>query len=176
MKKLFVAMLFTVLTVPLFTTPAQAQYSNSISGDPLHFLLFGRLDVTYEHRVSAGNSFTIFANYWSFVDWAAYGIGGSYRWYFDVGNGQDALQGFSAGPLVGLAFWSWSGDAAVLNYSYGGGASLYIGGSAAYKWIFGGGFVVEPNITLILNALSPTGLGGIYNPFGLGVNLGYAWR
>ncbi|HET7152426.1 MAG TPA: hypothetical protein VFJ29_01575 [Candidatus Kapabacteria bacterium] len=173
MKKLFVAMLLTVVTVPLFTSSAQAQYSNSIGADPIS-LAFGRLAVTYEHRVSTSNSFSIFGSYWSFIDWAAYGIGGSYRWYLDVGNDKQALEGLSVGPLIGFASWSWSGDAAFLNTSYSGGISIIICGSAAYKWVFGG-FVVEPNATISFNAVQPTGLSG-YNAFGLGVNLGYAWK
>jgi hypothetical protein len=170
MKKLFVAILFTVICVPMFTSSAQAQYSNSIGADPIS-LAFGVLNVTYEHKVAPTNSFTIFGSYFSIIDWSAYGIGGTYRWYLDVGNDKQALEGLSLGPLAEIAFWSWNGS----YYSYSGGASVIIGGNVSYKWIFGGGFVVEPNATIAFNAAAPTGFSG-YHAFGLGVNLGYAWR
>src|SRR5579883_2806914 len=108
MKKIFVAALLVIISFTMFPKSAQAQYANSIGADPIS-LAFGRLAVTYEHRVSTTNSFSIFGSYWSFVDWTAYGIGGSYRWYLDVGNDKQALEGLSVGPIVGIAFWSWGG-------------------------------------------------------------------
>ncbi len=147
---------------------AAQNYKNSISADPIS-LAWGFLNLTYENRIGATNSFTVFGSYWSYSNWTAFGIGGSYRWYFEIGDAKRPLQGLSAGPLVSFGFWDYATSSV---HSYSGGTSAAIGGELAYKWVFGG-FVVEPILRLAFNLASISGLD--YRAYGLGVNLGYAW-
>ena len=171
----FKSIVLIIIAVAAISIPSKnalaISYNNAISANPLG-LAFGIFNATYENRISAGNSFTIYASYWSYVDWAAYGLGGSYRWYLNnlVQNNKKPLEGLSAGPAISIGFWKWSGSSIYNNY--GNGTSVSIGGEAAYKWVFSG-FVVEPIISISFNLVNINGL--IYKPFGLGCNLGYAW-
>jgi hypothetical protein len=143
------------------------RYTHSISADPIS-LAFGVFNATYEWQTAPINSFTIFGEYWSFVDWSAYGIGASYRWYPHLfEDGKKPLEGFSVGPRIDISFWNWGGYTG-LNNNY---TSIGIGGEAAYKWVFGG-FVVEPLIVINIPILK---IVYTYGAFGPGVNLGYAW-
>lgn len=163
-----IAMLFS--TVDGNAQKAAKRFHQSIGANPLG-LAFGMLNATYEQQLKAKNSFTISGYYWSFLDWSAYGIGGSYRWYlFDKDTGKQPLEGFSAGPLVSFSTWSYDG---AFNSTFDGGINVAIGGEAGYKWVFGSGFMVEPIIQVSFGIISITGLD--YQPFGAGVNLGYAW-
>ena len=169
----FKAFLLIILAVFAFAIPskdalAQKSYNNCISANPLG-LAFGLFNATYEGRLSARNSFTINANYWSLADWYAFGIGGSYRWYLTlIQDKKKPLEGLSVGPLVAVGFWKYSGSF----YSYTGQTSFAIGGEAAYKWVFDG-FAVEPIIRIAFNVMHNDYFS--YNAFGLGCNLGYAW-
>ncbi|MGA2297257.1 MAG: hypothetical protein ABSG15_06905 [FCB group bacterium] len=146
------------------------RYSHSISANPIG-LVFGIFNATYEQQTAPINSFTVFGNYWSVLDWSAYGFGGSYRWYPHLfEDGKKPLEGFSVGPRADIGFWSWTGFG---SYSGYGGTSIAIGGEAAYKWVFGG-FVVEPIIVLEINVSKVVGYTN-YNAFAGGCNLGYAW-
>ncbi|MFA6571662.1 MAG: hypothetical protein WCT77_10580, partial [Bacteroidota bacterium] len=146
-SKITVAIVALALLVLSSTGVFAQKYTHAISANPIG-LVFGLFNATYEQQVAPINSFTINGYYWSIVDWAAYGIGGSYRWYpklFD--DGKRPLEGFSCGPLVQIGFWKWNGWGTYSDY---GGVSFAIGGEAAYKWVFGG-FVVEPSINLVFN-------------------------
>jgi len=149
----------------LFAQRIVKNYNQSIGVNPIG-LAFGIFNAKYEQQVSAENSFTADAIYWGFAGWSAFGVGGSYRWYL-FQESDKAVRGLSFGPIVSLGFWSFE------NSTWGGGTSLALGGEVSYKWIFEGGFVVEPTVNLAFNILSLEGLN--YRPFGLGVNLGYAW-
>lgn len=147
---------------------AKEVYSNSISANPVG-LAFGILNATYETQLSPQNSLTISGYYYSWaVDWAAYGIGGSYRWYIVKEQGKRIIEGFSFGPMAAFSFWSKRGTGTT-----DGGATLSIGIEGAYKWVFGG-FVVEPILTLSFPVSRFSGA-PTYQSYGLGVNLGYAW-
>ena len=160
---------YCAIALVLLTNASSAQsYANSISADPLS-LAFHVFNATYEHRVSPMNSFTIFGSYFTFVDWTAYGVGASYRWYFNINDGKNPLAGLSAGPVAAFSTWTWDGAA---YWGYEGGGTFSIGGQAAYKWIFGG-FVLEPNVMILFQTKKLSGLD--WSPFGIGVNLGYAW-
>ncbi len=157
----------------LMSSSAFAQkYTSNISIDPLDLLVGKKLNLTYEHRLSAENSFTIFGSYIKWSDnWSATGIGGSYRWYLDAfKEGKTALNGLSVGPLAAVTFWTWDGGGVL---SYDGGTTFLVGGEVAYKWIFKNQFSVEP----IMRVAFPLGeLDGLsYSGFGFGVNLGYSW-
>ncbi|MCO5252495.1 MAG: hypothetical protein M9949_13895 [Candidatus Kapabacteria bacterium] len=171
MKKLYVLIfaitiiLMTASVQDLFAQRVVKNYNQSIGVNPIG-LAFGFFNAKYEQQVSADNSFTVDALYWGFAGWSAFGVGGSYRWYLLQENDK-ALRGFSFGPAVSIGFWSFE------NATWGGGTSLGIGGEAAYKWVFEGGFVVEPYVSITFNALDLDGLS--YRPFGMGVVLGYAW-
>jgi len=177
MKK-FVTVFIALVLVSFLsnTTRVEAQsYSKSISANPIG-LAFGLFNATFESRIGANNSFTIGGYYFSFAtNWKAYGFGGSYRWYFDLNDGKRPLQGLSAGPAILFGFWSYdhpSYDPYGVYSNYDGGTTVAVGGEVAYKWVFGG-FVVEPIFTLNFAVASVSGL--TYQPYGLGVNLGYAW-
>lgn len=163
-----------VLSIGMFfsTVDTNAQitkkrYHQSIAANPLG-LAFGLLNATYEHQVSANNTFTVSGYYWSFADWTAIGFGGSYRWYI-LKDGPSPIEGFSFGPAVSFSSWDYGIDGLS---AYDGGINLSIGAEAAYKWVFDG-FVVEPIISLSFGILDIDGLS--YRPLGAGVNLGYAW-
>lgn len=140
-------------------------YIHSITANPIA-LAFGVLNVTYEQQIGPKNSFTGFGSYWSFGDWTAIGIGGSYRWYI-MADQANPIQGLSAGPLAAIGFWDYDTD------TYEGSTSLAIGGEVAYKWVFDGGFSIEPIAQISFNLLDIEGLS--YRPVSIGVNLGYAW-
>ena len=172
MRKL-IATTFIVLCVALAVPQdMKAQsYSNSLSADPLG-LAFGMLNATFESRVGAQNSFTLFGNYYTstyLADWTAFGFGGSYRWYFDINDGKRPIQGLSAGPFIAFSFWSWGGPSWI---NYDNSLAVAIGGEGAYKWVFGG-FVVEPYLRLALPITKGDGI--TYRGYGLGCNLGFAW-
>jgi hypothetical protein len=173
LRSVLIALLVAVfafgLTQNTFAQGSRYNYSHTISANPI-LLAFSILNVTYEHQVSPINSFTIFGQYFSVVDWAAYGVGGSYRWYpklFD--DGKRALEGFGVGPAAALSFWSWEGYTGYTDY---GGTLFEIGGEASYKWVWGG-FALEPIVRLMIPVTKITGYSA--GAFGAGVNLGYAW-
>ncbi|MBI5325257.1 MAG: hypothetical protein HZB41_08310 [Ignavibacteriae bacterium] len=169
--KLFVVLIIAVIALAIPTKSTYAQYNNAISANPIG-LAFGLFNATYETRVSANNSFTVSGYYWKLLDWTAFGFGGSYRWYLKLlTDNKKPLEGLSAGPAIALGFWKWDGPYGSLVYD--GGTSIAIGGEVAYKWVFDG-FVVEPIINIMFNVASLSGL--TYQPFGAGVNLGYAWQ
>ncbi|PKL85185.1 MAG: hypothetical protein CVV22_09150 [Ignavibacteriae bacterium HGW-Ignavibacteriae-1] len=171
MKKLYVLIfaiaiiLMTASVQDMFAQRVVKNYNQSIGVNPIG-LAFGFFNAKYEQQVTAENSFTVDALYWGFAGWSAFGVGGSYRWYL-FQEEDKALRGFGFGPAVSLGFWSFE------HSTFSGGTSLSIGGEAAYKWVFEGGFVVEPYVSLTFNVLDISGL--TYRPFGLGVVLGYAW-
>jgi len=166
-KKQFIIVAFAIVTFSSFPLIVRAQtYNNSISGDVIGLLL-GHLDVTYERRLSAENSYTIFGNYYfGYPPLTGLAAGASYRWYFDTGEGQKALEGLSAGPLADIAFWSGGGFNSV---------SLQIGGTLQYKWIINDAIVIEPVVGFVFNVNSVSGLNGFF-PIILGVRAGYAWN
>lgn len=144
-------------------------YKQSIGANPLG-LAFGLLNATYEQQLSKNNSFTVSGLYWSIGSWTAWGLGGSYRWYLlQTDTGKRPLEGFSAGPLISFSSWSYDYDFDIVNIDEG--INVAIGAEAGYKWIFGSGFMVEPTVSV---SFGLTGVGD-FTPFGLGVNLGYAW-
>lgn len=170
--KRFYAIVFVLTIVALmgnvqeiFAQRVVQNYNQSIGANPIG-LAFGLFNAKYEQQVSAENSFTAEVIYWNFAGWSAFGVGGSYRWYL-FQESEKALKGFSFGPYASVGFWSFE------NATWGGGTSLAIGGEAAYKWVFDGGFMVEPIVNVNFNILNLDGLS--YRPFGLGVILGYAW-
>ncbi len=167
--KVFLASIILFLSLA-FSNQSNAKeiYSNAISANPLG-LAFGILNATYETLLSPQNSLTISGYYYSWaVDWAAYGLGGSYRWYIVKEQSKRIIEGFSFGPMASFSFWSWRGIGTA-----DGGATLSIGIEGAYKWVFGG-FVVEPILTISFPVSRFSGAPS-YQSYGLGVNLGYAW-
>lgn len=160
-----IALIMGLLIVP--NLQSAPKYSNSLSANPIG-LVFGVLNATYEWQTTPENSFTIFGSYWTLSDWSAWGFGASYRWYIVPQTGKKIIEGFSFGPRAELSYWDYLSTW----YNYSGGLGISIGGEASYKWVFGG-FVVEPQITLMINVVKVSGLS--YPGFGTGVNLGYAW-
>jgi len=173
MKRFLTISVAIILIAITTTTNVVAQkgikYNQSISANPLG-LLFGVFNVTYEQQIAPKNTFTINGSYFTYNDWSAGSIGGSYRFYL-LQEDVRAIQGFSFGPMAEIAFWSWGGPG---TFSYEGGTVFYIGAEAAYKWVFSGGFMVEPLLQLRFGVNKLEGLGG-FSSYGLGVNLGYAW-
>ncbi len=174
MKKITTILIAIVIVAIFASSSVLAQtkgmkYNQSISANPLG-LVFGVFNATYEQQIAPKNSFTINGSYFTYNDWTAGSIGGSYRFYL-LQEDVRAIQGFSFGPMAQIAFWSWGGPG---SYSYDGGTVFYIGAEAAYKWVFSGGFVVEPSIALRFGVNQLEGLGG-FSSYGIGVNLGYAW-
>lgn len=148
-------------------------YNQAVSANPLG-LVFDIFNVTYEHKLSQTNSFTVNGYYWGVENWNAYGFGGSYRWYIDAfKDGKTSLEGFSVGPAVAIGFWSFDGPSYMDYGDSFGGTSIAIGGEAAYKWVWDG-FMLEPSISIMFNASKVDGYND-YNAFGLGLSAGYAW-
>ncbi len=175
MKKLFLIPVIVIVLMTSISSDAVAQravkrYNHAIGANPLG-LAFGMLNATYEQQVGPENSFTVNGLYWTLLDWSAFGIGGSYRWYL-MQDDNKALKGFSFGPTINLGFWSYKNSFGYAG-AYDGGTSVAIGAEANYKFVFDGGFMIEPGISFSFNAVSITGLS--YPGFGIGANLGYAW-
>lgn len=173
MKKLLTlfAMCFAFIA---FSTSSNAQEKNhpgtySLTIDPFDFLVSKTLDVTFEYKLSPKNSFTISGLYIPYNDrWSGFGLGVSYRWYFDLfKEGKKSLNGFSFGPMA-RASW-WSDDLKIHDDE----TFFSIGGEVAYKWVFSGGWTVEPIIRLSFGVSEISGLG--YEPIGAGINVGYTW-
>ncbi|MCL2039285.1 MAG: hypothetical protein FWG85_02520 [Bacteroidetes bacterium] len=166
---------FTFAAATLTTTTNAAEYTTSkskvVSVDPLD-LINGRINATFENKMSAKNSFTVNASYWSYWDWlSAMGIGGSYRWYIDpFEEGKSALNGLSLGPRVDMFYWS-------SNFEYDDPwVTLAIGAEVNYKWAFGDGgkWSVEPTIKFMFPVVKGKKY-TYYTNYGFGVNLGYAF-
>jgi hypothetical protein len=180
MKK-FLTILTLVFLVAAFTSNSFAQkvkasevYNSTIFVNPFG-LIWGLIDVAYEQKLSDANSIKINGQYWNWGSgWTGFGIGGSYRWYLDVfKDNKVPLQGFSVGPRIDVFKWSWSSDIVGLS-TYDGGVYVGIGGEAAYKWVFSGGWTVEPSFYLAIPISKVNGLG--LNGYGLSVGLGYSWN
>lgn len=159
-----------------FSDSSNAQERNhkgnySLSVDPGELLLKNVLNVTFEYKLSPKNSFTVVGSYYNYNEWwKAYGIGGSYRWYIDLfKEGKNGLNGFSVGPMLRASWWNfdyngYTGDTETL---------VAIGAEAAYKWVFSGGWTVEPILRLSFGVSEISSLG--YEPIGAGINVGYTW-
>lgn len=177
MKK-FMTILAMCCAFIAFTNSSNAQTSSksgnySLTIDPIDLLVTKVLNATFEAKIDNKTSFTIFGSYYNYNEWwSAFGIGGSYRWYFDIFNeGKKGLNGFSFGPMAKASFWSVSG---VQGDAFDGGLLISIGGEAAYKWIFDNGFTIEPIVRLGIGLTDIDGLN--YDSYGFGVNIGYTWK
>lgn len=169
-KHITLSLLLVVLLSLSTPTLSNAQtYHQSIGTNPFG-LIWGQLNAIYEQQIAPKNSFTAFGTYWSWNDFSAFSIGGSYRFYL-MQEQVRAIQGFSFGPLAQVAFWSWNGNALS---SYGGGTVFYIGAEASYKWVFEGGWMVEPTFRVYFPLNTLEGTAG-YSNYGFGANVGYAW-
>lgn len=168
-KILYLIFSFCLLTV--FGSDILA-YNNAITTDPIDLINAERINLKYEHLLGKKNSFTAEFSY-DYQQEHAYGLflGGAYRWYlrnvFPVKTA--GLEGFILGPYARLGIY---------NYDYGPDQdtdfSLEIGGEVAYKWVFWGGFAVEPIIRIGFGAVEPK-----YKSKNLrvwpGISIGYAW-
>ena len=160
-----------------FSNSSNAQLQNhtgnyTLSVDPIDFLVSKTLNASFEYKLNPKNSFTINGSYYAYSDyWKGYGLGASYRWYVDLFNeGKKGLNGFSVGPMVRASWWSYDFDGIA---TYDGGTYIAIGAEAAYKWIFNGGWTVEPIVRLGFGVTDVSGLG--YSGYGGGINIGYTW-
>ena len=148
------------------------KYNYAIGINPIG-LAFGMINATYEQKLSRTNSFTVSGDFFTISDWYAIGLSGSYRFYYKLHDGQKpALEGFSFGPLLSIAYWNFTGNKDARN-DYGG-MSIAIGGEVAYKWAFTDNFYIEPTINVSINVLKITG-DPTYSLFHGGVAIGYAW-
>jgi hypothetical protein len=170
-KNLTISILLVfVLALSLPNSASAQNYHQAISTNPLG-LIWGMLNATYEQQIAPKNTFTVNATYWSYSTWwTGISVGGSYRFYL-MQEKERAIKGFSFGPLVSATFWSWDGAD---SYGWDGGTSVSIGAEANYKWIFEGGWTVEPTFRLFFPLMNIEGLGGL-NSYGFGANVGYAW-
>lgn len=171
MKRFFIITLVLVMSVAIFSPDVSfsqrvvKKYNQAIMGNPLGFA-FGFFPLTYEMQISAENSFTVGGVYYGYSGWNAFGLSASYRWYLFQEKAK-AIKGISFGPMIAFGFWSYE------NKTYDNSMSVAIGGEIAYKFIVEGGFVIEPIVQINFNVKQFDGL--TYRPFGIGVNLGYAW-
>ncbi len=163
-----------LMAIFVITGSANAQtqggYKYNVSIDPIDLLVSDVLNANFEFKLSNSNSFLVSASYYRYSDiLTGFGIGGTYRWYFDlVKDGKKALEGFSVGPCARISYWSWD----IANSE--SDAYFTIGAEAAYKWIFDGGWSIEPIFRISFGLTDVTYLSD-YNSFGLGVNLGYSF-
>ena len=146
-----------------------------ISIDPLDLLFEGRINATFETKMSPTNSLTINATYWNYTKYFyAIGAGASYRWYVDpFEEGKKGLNGFSVGPRA--EFFSWTWDPGIKGWETESEITLSIGAEVAYKWTFSDKWVVEPIFKLGFPVKKPDWGGWSYTNWGLGVNLGHAF-
>jgi hypothetical protein len=170
-----IAIFFACTAAPASAASYTTGANNVISIDPLDLLISGRINATFEHKMSAKNSLTINASYYSFSDWwSAIGVGASYRWYVDpFEEGKSALNGLSLGPRVQYFSWNWDGP----DYGYGDWgnySSFSIGVEVAYKWTFSSKWVIEPIFKYTFPVMKKD-YGFTPDDWGLGVNLGYAF-
>lgn len=172
MKKFELMFLLSIVFISLLSSSSLfARYNNAISINPFDFIFDKSINFTYEQKTSANNSFTILASLLSqHKYWQGFGVGASYRWYFDFANQRKApIQNFSIGPFMMLRFVSWHGPK---KDDYHSGSYFLFGGEFAHKWVFDG-FLVEPILRLGFGVNDVKGYS--YPGWGLGVNLGYAW-
>lgn len=174
-KKITLSALLVILfalSIPTLSqaqTNAQGNFHQAITTNPFG-LIWGMLNASYEQQIAPKNTFTVNATYWSYSDWwTGISVGGSYRFYL-MQEKERAIKGFSFGPLAQLTYWGVDTD----YYDYDGGIDISIGAEASYKWIFEGGWTVEPTFRLFFPLMNIEGLGGLNN-YGFGANVGYAW-
>lgn len=169
-NRILVSMLVALFVLTFAANTASARYSHNISGDLLNYLEVDRFDVTYEHQLSAMNSFTIIGSWYDYSSYFdIFGLGASYRWYPKLfEDGKKSLEGFSVGPMITMVYWKYSYLSRDDTY-----ITFNIGGEAAYKWVFNG-FSVEPKITLLIQINKPDNF-STWKGVSLGCNLGYAW-
>jgi hypothetical protein len=146
---------------------AQARPSSRgsfIGGDPFGILWGYAISAQYEGRISQDNSYALRFALYPNID-NSIGLGASYRFYIADGR---ALTGLNVSPGIDAIIGS-SGE---LSYAY-----FSVGGDLAYKWIFDGGFGIEPYLSIrnifLLSEYGNSKLSG-FRP-GVGVWLGYAW-
>lgn len=162
---LVLAILSVTFTSDLHAQKMIRAFHQAITADPIS-LAFGVLNARYEDQINPENSFTILGQYYSFGDWTAVGIGGSFRWYL-LQEDTKAIKGFSFGPAIAIQAWSSSYSS---DYN---GTIVSIGAEAAYKFVIDAGFAIEPNLVILYGTSKLTGLE--YRTVSLGVSLGYAW-
>lgn len=157
---------------------ATGNYDQAIFIDPFALLWGGALNVSYEHKLTPENSFTGQLYYWNYGwGWSALGLGASYRWYFNEWANttfklnKKSLEGLSVGPRVEVYNWSW--DSGYNTNSYESYFSIGIGAEASYKWVFEGGWTVEPNVRYVY-ALSNKSYNNFRGNNG-GIAVGYSW-
>jgi len=164
MKKLFISLaLSAILLVPSIS---RADINNAIGADFVS-LTRGVLSVTFEQQISSKGSFTVFGSYFGYNDWAAGGIGASYRFYL-LQKSTKALEGFSFGPTFQVSFWNNTGP-----NDYSSKTQFILGGEASYKWVIGNVFEIEPNVHLTFPVNTVEHLD--YRAWWAGITLGYAW-
>lgn len=167
-SSILVAALLAILTLaPSSDAFAQARPSSRgsfIGGDPFGILWGYAISAQYEGRISQDNSYALRLALFPNID-NSIGLGASYRFYIADGR---ALTGLNISPGVDAIF----GSAGELSYAY-----FSVGGDLAYKWIFDGGFGVEPYLSIrnlfVLSQYGNDKLSG-FRP-SVGVWLGYAW-
>jgi len=172
MKLKIITIIFAVTLVFFLSSnnnyAAKSNYAQAITTNPLG-LAFGLFNANYEQKLSQNNSFTVNGYYWTITDWIGYGVGGSYRWYFDLfKTRQKPLEGFSVGATANFSSWTWNGFVS----SYDNGVTFMIGGTATNKWVWDG-FALEVGVSLSFPILGLKGLN--ITPFGLVGAIGYAW-
>ncbi|MFP4369201.1 MAG: hypothetical protein ACLFR2_06455 [Candidatus Kapaibacterium sp.] len=161
---LFSVLIASVLVLSPLNSSAK-NYLYSITADPIRFLGFDELVVTYEQQIARANSFTVLGSYHSIGGLTAFGLGGSYRFYLLEDNAQP-IEGFSAGPVLQMQYWSHDQEA--IDDSF----VLAVGAEAAYKFVIQS-FTIEPNIRAVYDVVTFDAL--TYEYFAFGLNLGYSW-
>ncbi len=161
---------------PFVAAPDQQVFIN------LGGLVYGVPSIGYERAISDDNSWLAMVGFKSYggTGWSSsfIDLSGGYRWWL----GQHAkMQGFYAGPGLGITLWNVSWDYAGAKGS-SSATALHAGGEGGYQWIFPFGLTANAGIgagftfgTASVGAGAPAGIG--FGGFGLGVNLavGYAF-
>ncbi len=168
-KGLLIAVTIVVAIFVSMTDKCEAQrvmknYNEAITANPLA-LAFGIFNLNYEMQVSQENSLVLGASYYHYSGWTGFSLSGMYKWYL-FQEKDKAIKGFGFGPSLSLGHMGYRDE------TYDNGLTFAIGGEANYKFIFDD-FVLEPVFGANFNVLSRNGLN--WQPFYLGVNVGYAW-
>jgi len=172
MNKFFTLLLAITLAASLSINAASytTKKGSVLSVDPVDFIN-GRINLTYEKKLSTNNSFTINGSFWSYYSYlTAFGAGASYRWYLDpFEESKTALNGLSVGPRADIYFWSYDNHG--IDHSY---STVAIGAEVNYKWAFSDKWSIEPTIKFMFPVKKEKGY-DFYRNYGFGVNIGYCF-
>jgi hypothetical protein len=174
-KKIIVAAFIMALIIPNIMKAQKEvkKYNYSLSTSPISLAFDVWPLITYEQQIGKENTITAQIRYTTQPNWTGWGLGASYRWYF-FQETEKAIKGIGFGPLVRVEYFSHKADKADISDETL--TSIAIGFETSYKWIIDGGFIIEPILQIGFSVNNKTINPFTYPIFGIGINVGYAWK